>query len=267
MFSRRVPEALLCGVTVISSPSIAIKKIFPYVFLKKTREQLIVLVKYLLKNSEFRLEHNHNCRRTILQNHLYFNRMEKICNIINIKPPKYRTGVVNLYVTSNNQTNNHLLLSDIKKQTYDNIICNIEVMNSPIIINILKNLFYHKQLPDGKVDESIGFVCLFYPKSRYEANYVLDSILSYKYFKDIDIVGKACINTWEKNKIKLLYPELENRYTQHIHPHTVTISLAGDVDSRKKKLNYLRTILGDPNALKEDLKIYSSDKYNFIFVK
>lgn len=267
MFSRRVPEALLCGVSVISSPSIAIKKTFPHVFLKKTKEQLTTTVKYLLDNSEFRYEYNHNGRRAILQNHLYLNRMEKICNVINIPPPKYRTGVVNLYITSKNSTHNHLLLSDIKKQTYDNIICNIEVMNSPIIINVLKNLFYHRKLPDGKVDESIGFVCLFHPKSRYEGNYVLDSILSYKYFEDIDIVGKACINSWENDKIKLLYPELENRYTEYIHPHTVTISLSGDVSKREKKLNYLRTILGDPNAPKEDLKIYSSDKYNFIFIK
>jgi len=267
MFSRRVPEALLCGVTVISSPSISISKLFPHVFISYSKEHLSSTIKYLLQNSDFRNEHNHNGRREILQNHTYYTRMMKICKIINIKPPVYRNGVVNLYVTSDNITHNNLLISDIQKQTYENVVCNIEVTNSHLIINILKNLFFHRKLPDGTINETIGYVCLFNTKSRYESNYILDSILTYSYFKDIDVIGKACFNIWENSKINILYPELENRYTDLIHPHTVTISLFGDIEKKEKKLKYLRNILGDKNVAKENLKIYSSDRYNFVFVK
>lgn len=267
MFSRRVPEALLCGVSVISSPSISIKILFPHVFLKKSKEEVYMVINYLLKNSEYRYEHNHNARRHILLNHVYFNRMEQICKTINIIPPKFKTGVVNLYIPFDNINNNNLLINDIKKQTYENVVCTIEVMNNPLIINVLKNLFYYRKLPDGKIDESIGFICLFHSKSRYEPNYILDSILSYKYFNNIDIIGKACINSWENNKIKILNPELENRIVSNIHPHTITISLAGDINMREKKLNYLLNIIENKNTNIENLKIYSSDKYNFIYVK
>lgn len=267
MFSRRVPEALLCGATVISSPSISLKKLFPHVFFKKNKEEFIVLIKDLLKDSELRCEHNHNAKREILLKHIYFNRMVKICKVINIKPPEFKTGVVNLYLKSNNEMQDNLLLNDIKNQKYENMIANIDVTNSQDITDILKNLFYKRQLPNGETVSSLGFVCFFHPKSRYESNYIIDSLLSYHYFKDIDIIGKACIYSWENEKANLLYEELEHQYTNHVHPHTITISLAGDLKKREQKLNYLRNILGDVTAPKEDLKIYSSDRYNFIFLK
>ena len=267
MFSRRVPEALLCGVSVISSPSISIKLLFPHVFLKKTKEEVFMQINKLLKNSEDRYEYNHKARRHILLNHIYFNRMEQICKTINIIPPKFKMGVVNLYIPSNNVICNNILIDDIKKQTYENVVCTIEVMNNPLIINVLKNLFNYRKLPDGKINESIGFICLFHSKSRYEKDYILDSILSYKYFNNIDIIGKACINYWENNKIGILNPELENCLASNIHPHTITISLAGDINMREKKLNYLLNIIENKNTNSENLKIYSSDKYNFIYVK
>ena len=267
MFSRRVPEALLCGVTVISSPSMSLKQLFPHVFFKQNKQELFLLITQLLKNSEFRCEHNHNARREILLKHLYFNRMVQICKVINIKPPEFKTGVVNLYLTSNSAVQNNFLLKDIKKQQYENIVGNIEVTNSPVVLDVLKNLFYKRQLPNGEIVSSLGFVCFFHPKSRYEPNYIIDSLLSYHYFQDIDIIGKACIYSWENEKANLLYEELEHCYTEHVHPHTITISLAGDLKKREQKLNYLRNILGDTTVPKEDLKIYSSDRYNFIFVK
>lgn len=267
MFSRRVPEALLCGITVVTSPSLSISKLFPHVFISATSQRLETVIRNLLQNNEFRHEHNHNSRRNILQKHTYFNKMIQICKTIGIQPPKYKTGVINLYVTSDNSTHNHLLLSDIQKQTYNDVICNIEVSNNDVFMNVLKNLFLFRMLPDGNINENIGFVCVFHNKSRYEANYISDLISSYQYFKEIDIIGKACVNIWENDKLILNSPELEHVYTTNINPHTVSISLAGDVNKREKKLNYLKNVLYGTNLPLKNLKIYSSDRYNFVDIK
>ena len=259
MFSRRVPEALLCGISVISSPSVSIKLLFPHVFLKDKKEDVYKIIKYLLENSEYRYEHNHLCKRHILLHHIYLNRMVQICKIINIKPPIFKTNVVSIRFLSNNEKHNEILLDDLSKQTYQHIPIEMSIEN-------VKNIFYHRKLPDGTINEMIGFVCLFYPKSRYEPNYILDSILSYQYFESIDIIGKASINTWENNKIKLVHPELENNYTDKVHQHTITMSLAGNLEEREKKLHYLLNLIDDKYN-SDTLKIYSSDKYNFIYVK
>lgn len=267
MFSRRVPEALLCGITVVTSPSLSISRLFPHVFICYTREHLEKIIINLIKNNEFRDEHNHNGRRSILQYHTYFNKMKQICETIGIQPPKYKTGVINLYVTSSNQIHNQLLLDDIRQQNYSDVICNIEASNSEIFTKILNDLFFFRKLPDGSINNNIGFICLFYSGSRYESNYLLDMILSYQYFEDIDIIGKACINVWENNKIKLLSPDLEHRYTTNINPHTTTISLAGDFEKKEKKIKYLKNILNSSDTLVENLKIYSTDRYNFVYIK
>ena len=260
MFSRRVPEALLCGISVISSPSISIQTLFPHVFIKKTKQEVSNTIYTLLKNSEIRQEHNHIARRHILLNHLYSNRMNQICQTISIQPPSFKTGVVNLTLLSDNKEYNNLLLDDIKNQTYENIVCTLDNLEK----KTLKNLF-NRKLPDGKIDESIGFICLFHYKNRYEPNYILDSILSYKYFKKIDIIGKACYYSWD-NGVTVINPELENSICSSIHPHTITISLAGDNELREKKLNYLLGILENKNV-NHNLDIFSSDKYNFIYIK
>jgi len=43
--------------------------------------------------------------------------------------------------------------------------------------------------------------------------------------------------------------------------------LAGDGNKREKKLNYLKNILYGTDFPVENLKIYSSDRYNFVDIK
>lgn len=264
MYSRRVPEALLSGINVVSSPSLSISKIFPQVFICSTNSKFENIINYISKNKEFREENSHLARRNILKKHTYFNRIVKICKIINIKPPEYKTGVVNLYISSNNLKKKNILLDDIKNQSYQNILCNIEVSNDKYFEKIINQLFFDKILPNGVFNNNIGFIFLLYNGSRYEENYISDMVSSYQYFKNIDIIGKECFYSWKNNKIFLMNSQKENKYTNNVNKHTVSISLKGDKNNIQEKLNYLKNIINLKQNKVHNLKIYSTDKYNFI---
>lgn len=102
----------------------------------------------------------------------------------------------------------------------------------------------------------------------YASNYILDAVNIFRCV-DADIVGKASYFIYyEKyNSIGIMYPNASNVYSRYIAGSTLMIKKK--VFEKVKFRNL--SIAEDANFLKdcveEKIKIYSGDKYNYIYVR
>lgn len=268
MFSRRVPEALACGISVLSTPSKSLQSYFgPTMYFVRNRNDTTNKIVYLLRNSIVREQNNHNARRRILQRHTYFRRVQQICRFLSIPVPQKREGVVILRVVSDNKEKNQELALAMQKQTYPDIITIIplDLNKGERAIQLISDLFLHRQIEGVKFDR-IGFIAVVYPDNEYGADYILDNVLSYQYLPHTKVIGKASIFRRKGDLVEHLYPELEQRFTQFLHPATLVYSLAGSEDDRRKTLAHMRIMLGDMDVTNTDFDIhpYSVDSYSFI---
>ena len=251
MFARRVPEALICKTSVITTPSISIRKHFPGVFMKRTNAEVSNTILMLLRNNSFREKHNHVMMRNVLVSHTYFNRMVQICKTIKVKPPEYKLKVVVLY-------DDEKVNTFIKEQNYPNIVKSLKIND-----NVIDDIFINRKVEDKEI-EDLGFVVVMNSNYQYGKYYVTDSILSFQFNEHIDIIGKACY----LKKDKYINVNDENRFVNNISIGSMCISLKGDLDKRKEKLIFLKKVLKDKKIPdKHKMNILSIDRYNFMEMK
>jgi hypothetical protein len=265
MFARRVPEAIACGISVLSTPSKSLNTYFgPNLYFVKDRYQATGQILNLLQHDGARRQNNHNARRKVLQKHTYFNRIQQICRFLSIPIPQRRTGVAILRVVTSPEQGQKLY-TQMLKQTYPEVLVNIPLVltNVDETVNNLTDLFLNRRMKDKQLD-TLGFVAVVYPGNEYGVDYILDNILSYQYLPDTKVVGKASIYRRKGTFLEHMYPDLEQSFTEFLHPHTLVYSLAGSIQTREKTLNYLRHMLGDESVEKPKLTSYSVDSYSFI---
>lgn len=254
MFARRVPEALLCKTSVITSSSISIARYFPEVFIKNNRHDVTKTITTLLNNKAFRIKHNHTAMRNVLLQHTYFNRMVQICKTIDIKPPSYKLKVVILYFDNDNSSEK--LLLDIKHQNYPYIVKSYLKIDS---LDILDDIFINRKI-NNEVIEDLGFVSFMSSEYAYSENYITDSILSFQFNENIDIIGKGCYN----RENKYINVPLENRFTNNINMYSINVSLKGDESKRKEKLDFVKGIFNDKKISPgHNMNILSIDRFSF----
>lgn len=251
MFARRVPEALMCKTSVITTPSKSIQKHFPGVYMKRSRVDVANTILTLLNNHTFREEHNHVMMRNTLISHTYFNRMVQICKTIKMRPPEYKLKVVVLY-------DDEKVNLFIKEQNYPNIVKSVKISD-----DVINDIFIHRKVEE-KTFEDLGFVVIMNSNYQYGRYYVTDSILSFQFNEDIDIIGKACY----LKKGEYINIKEENRFVNNISLGSMCISLKGDENKRKEKLDFVKKVLRDKKIPdKHRINILSIDRFNFIEMK
>lgn len=266
MFSRRVPEALCCDITVLTSPSRSLKNLFgSNLYFVRDRQEATKKIEFLLRNPTIRKRNDHNARRKILQKHTYFNRLQQICQMISFPIPKLRRGVIIVRILSNHEELDQDLYDQMKDQTYPDIVDNIavDIDDYEQTFQTFQDLFIFRSVR-GYVFEEVGFVAIVHPNNQYGMDYILDGILSYQYLPDTRLIGKASIYTINDGELEHVYPELEQTYTKFIHPHTFIYTLKGSMSDNLVSLKHLLYNLGDQTLDEPDIPIYSVDSYSFI---
>jgi spore maturation protein CgeB len=257
MFSRRVPEALLCGTSVISFPSESIRNYFPGVYFCRNNIELLKIWNYFTTHPEHRKKNCHLSKRNILKNHTYFHRMKTICKVLSLPVPyqNNKTMVIKIYKKEKNE----LLEKDMREQTLSHSETSFFLNKEDVQEDVWNKLFFLISKKELK-EKNISFVAFVFPGSRYGKNYLLDNVLTFQYCKCF-VVGKA-----KNNLIK------ENCYVKsnQIHPHSIMVSLNGDKDVRKEIFLYicylLQNYLEEVNETKKKINLifYSGDCYNFV---
>jgi len=268
MFSRRVPEGIACGISIISSPSISLQSLFNGVHFVRSREETTQTVVSLIRNKETRERINHNLRRKVWQRHTYFHRVQQMCRMLEIPIPERREGVAILRVIHevNEMTDseNAKLYKEMRGQTYPHILANIPLLitEEENVLKTLKDLFLRRKI-DGRVLDNLGFVAFVYPRNRYGQDYILDSVMSYLYLPDVRVIGKGSVITRARSSLQKLHPENEQAFTTNLHPHTLIYSLKGDLRERANTLIHARGSLGE-NVSPVKIKSFSVDSFSFI---
>lgn len=264
MFSRRVPEALASGVTVLTVPSKSIRNHFPHnVYYSKNKKETINHLYQRIQNSGDVTEEIYHGIREVFLYHTYHTRLQKICKTIGINVPTYKKDIIVLLVSSPIKEVNEFMIDQLKNQKYVNItnIFMIDLKKPSFTLEIINNVISSENRP--------GFIGIVYSGNLYEKYYFIDLMQTFLYTKHVDIVGKGSIYFKKGVDINLLYPEMEHIYTNELHPHTLFVSLRGTDDDRDKRIRYLLRTFGHLQQKKEDdeqLIFYSGDKYNFLFV-
>jgi hypothetical protein len=270
MFSRRVPEALASGVTVLSVPSKSIKTHFSnnvyFSTDRKTTENTINKVLYADNRLEIAYD---GVRETLLYN-TYYHRLRQICKILKIPAPRRREGVVLVVIQSPEDEFNKFIEGQIRAQTYAHILGTlyIDLKNPEHTFDALYDLFIQRTLPYQETTcDELGFVAILYPGNLYEKNYITDLVLAACYTQSVDIIGKSCIYRQTlSGEPEILFEETEHRYDQELHPQTLLFSLAGDATDRKHRMNYLLQSFGFDTVQGKEMTTYSVDRYNFLYM-
>lgn len=284
-FARRIYELLACGIPVISSYNPGIENYFKdIVMISNSEEDTEKYLKKLLENKELRDKLSLLGQRRVFSNHTYEQRFNTLLNTIGLaKNSKKSKGVsIISYVDSDsiidnilgnfvsqNYTPKELILikgdktKDFKKwnkviKEHDDIVL-LRVPSHPSLGTAL-NLGIEKSKYD--------YISIFDSNSFYGANYLTDMMNTFIYSKAY-IAGKKTIYEYlvDNNRISLNNPEQEYRYTKSIGSSTFTFKkdLYNIVKFNDNHLNsYLSFI---QNCVDKDLKIYSSDRFNHVFIK
>lgn len=158
MFSLRVYDALACGSLVLSNESVGMEKIFPQVFVIRSREQLHEALDTPLEQLEARrLE---GIRQVFRQGTTY-EKMEQMLRSVGLCASckgNDRVGVI----LSDDIPDRALYLEQFEAQTYQNKI----LISSPA---------------DWQAIDSCGMIALWGADRRYERHYLEDMINAFKY--------------------------------------------------------------------------------------
>jgi spore maturation protein CgeB len=270
MFSRRVPEALACGVSVISSPDLSLRGIFgDSMDYSSDKTKTLRIVGRLLTQTRETKQRNHVTRRLILQKHTYFQRVQQICETLKIEVPQKKKGVAILYLPCQSQGVNRDHGKEIEKQNYSDVQLKIPLcFSGKEIERILRDLFLGR-IYNKKHHPRLGFVAITNPVNIYEENYITDQILSFHYLSsEIDMVGKASF--FSLPGTKQCFPELEQTKTSvnNLHPDTMVYSLACDPEKKEIMIAHVMHLMGvqcgkSADYFSDNLKAYSTDCYNF----
>lgn len=284
-FSRRVYELLACGVPVISSYNPGIINFFKdIVFISNSEEDTEKYIARLLNDKELRDRISLLGQREVFNNHTYEQRFKGLLNTLGLeKSEEVQEGVSVITYASSAVVLDNIL---------ENYICQnyspkelILIVESDLINLIKKNPFIRKcnnvillKFPNrysiGKVfnlavkNSKYNYISIFDENSYYAPNYLVDIINTLKY-TNANITGKNTIYKYLTNTKDVILndPKQEYKFTKYISNSTFTFKK--DIYTKIKFQDNSNDPYGSflKDCIKNGLKIYSSDRFNHVFIE
>lgn len=284
-FARRIYELLACGIPVISSYNPGIENYFKdIVMISNSEEDTEKYLKKLLENKELRDKLSLLGQRRVFNNHRYDQRFYSLLNTIGLVEDNGKLkgvsvitfidsdtavdNILNNFISQNYTPKELILIGEDKSMELFKRNKIFKKRDDMVILKVPSNTSLGKALNLGIVKSKYDYISIFDENSFYGANYLTDMMNTFKYSKAY-IAGKETFYEYliDSNRITLNNPEQEYRYTKSIGNSTFTFKkdLYNMVKFNDNLPNpYLSFI---QNCVDKDLKIYSSDRFNHIFIK
>lgn len=270
MFSRRVFEGLACGTPVVSSYSEGINHIFEDLVVASDDFQILRdELNRLTTDNEYYIEKQLLGIRSILREHTYQKRLEKILECIGIsfsctiKSVDVVVEVNNLEEVDkakqvyNSQTyKNKKLILLINKETNFSDVINNDITEKVIFVN--KDYYEVNQINLGKYITG-DYIAVLKLEDEYRSEYLEDLMLSINY-TEAEVIGKSCYI----NNAKQVINE-ENEYI-----YIDKLGYERSIIAREVALEYtyeeLKVLLDGKNTVLSNrgYRLFSIDRYNYI---
>lgn len=285
MFSRRVFEFLACGTNVISGYSLGIEEMFgDIVLMSSSSEETKQHIRELTYNTNTREKLSIQGIRRIIEMHSYTHRFNYIVDKLKISNTKELDKGVSIIsiLTDYKQMKN--IIDNYNQQKFSNkeliiVIKSNNIERSQIVDSLIdfKNIFIYKVRDNEDLSQCFNYgiskskkdyVALFDEYDYYGEHYLKDLINSFKYSK-AGVVGKASIFEYIMNTSQMTInsKNKEHSYSQKLFGTTLVIDknifLKGILFNKSE--NIYEQFLND--CKEKNIKIYSSDKYNYIKFK
>jgi len=286
MFSRRVFEILASSTHVLSTPSLGMQMMLPDgVTVVDTLDEANQAIKQLIEKTEYRERSAHLGYRNVMNNHTYAHRVELILEKIGINNHiEFVNPKISLITCTNRPDMLPNILRNFDRQLWDNkelnIIIDCEKKRFKQIVQEIhgRKDVHVKLVKPGLslgecfnlgIDQSNGdYIGKFDDDDLYGPQYLNDQMLAFNY-TNADIVGKLCSFMYhEKSKSTYLrFEKSRHRYSDLVLGPTFLFKrkVAEKVKmqnlSKGEDTNFLK------DCIKAGFKIYSTDPYNFVYVR
>lgn len=286
MFSRRVFELLACGTPVISTQSVGVQKMLgDFVKITHNYAETNEHIDVLLNDEEVRQKLAHTGYRYVHENHTYKHRLEYILGKLQIKDKSLLTQpLVSVVAATNRPEYLENCLENYTRQKYTHkellLVLNNNSYNLEEVRQKVSSLPNVKvfQVDEEKtlgeclnlgVDNSIGdYIAKFDDDDLYGSHFLGDMILPFSY-TNAAIVGKQTYYGYleSQNKLVVRFLGREHLYTKLVSGGTMVIKrqVFDRVRFPYKPFGTDTAFL--KSCAESELKIWSSDKYNFIQVR
>jgi spore maturation protein CgeB len=277
MFSRRVFELLACGTNVISGYAVGIEKLFAEVAsLCKTADETENFIRKLLNDSSLRDRLSLKGQREVFKHHTCKHRLAYILQLIGVKYIQEDLSGVTIITWVDKAEDLERNWSNFSRQIYNKkeiilIQRNSEMRIEKIANNInarilLANPYDTFEECVNKAIDSATYknISFFNPSGYYGVDFVGDLMNGFLYAK-ADVIGKHTYYTFAKDSKKLYITHGRNEYkfSSYINPYAMIMN--------KSALDKVKFIYRNNDAfisemqVETDVKMYSSDRFNYVF--
>lgn len=286
MFSRRVFEILASSTSVLSTPSEGMEKMLPDgITVVDTLEEANLAIKSLIENDIERNKGAHLGYRHVMNNHTYTHRIGNILDKLGIDS---NIGLSKPKISLITCTNRPEMISNIL-QNFDcqlwenkelNLIMDCDKKRFKQIAQELKdrdNIHLELVKPGLSLGECFNlgmrlskgkYIGKFDDDDLYGPHYLADQMLPFSY-TNADIVGKLCSFMYHEKSNSTYLRFKENRHKYGDLVLGPTFLFKREVAEKVKMQNLSRG--EDTNFLKDCIKagfkIYSTDPYNFVYMR
>lgn len=288
MFSRRVYEILASSTHVISTPSIGMEKLLPEgVKVVDDLADAEQALESLLSNAEEREKQSHLGYRNVLNNHTYTHRIGEILAQMDIEDPldKQDTPLISLITCTNRPSMIDNILENLNRQIWTNIehLLIIECDDDDDFEMVLEKASSDTRMRVIRVDSSMSlghcfnlgmeessgdYVAKFDDDDYYGPHYLSDQMLCFDY-TDADMVGKLCTYMYHEksDSTYLRFAENRHKYSDLILGPTFLFTREVADKVRMKDLSRGEDTQFLKDCINSGFKIYSTDPYNFVYVR
>lgn len=282
---QKIYDMLACGANIVSTYSPPIEVEFKHIIkLVHTKEDMDAWLNFLTLDDHLRGSLSLLGLRKIMQKHTYKNRLDSILKAMALSPAGEEYSGVSIIVSTNRPDCMDNIFSSYERQSYPVkeliVVLNNNHMN---IDNWNEKARHYNNVKVLQIDEckSLGeclnfavshthfdYISKFDDDDYYSPEYLGDLMDAFKY-TNADIVGKqsAYIYFEASKTLALTSKGMEHVYTNHLRGGTITF--------RKEVFNKVQfplislgeDVLFLENCMDKGMKIYSIDKYNYVYVR
>lgn len=284
MYSRRVYELLACGSNVITTRSLGIRMDFGSLIPMISEPEDEIIIKKMVESNEYRDRNSVKCIREIVEKHTYEKRFYKILDIMKLNYEKKQGNKVSVITCTNRGEYLENIINNYLQQTFKDkeliVIINKDSINLNEVkdrVKDLKNVYIYKLAENKTLGECINYavqkskneyIAKFDDDDYYAPNYLMDMMNVFK-FSDAEVVGKKSMYIYYEalKKLAIKYPENEHKYTDFVAGATLVFKreVFNKIQLESRNQGEDTSFLENCKAL--GIKIYTSDKYNFIALR
>ncbi len=275
MFSRRVFELLACGTSVISSYSLGIEELFPGLvkmcrYEADTRQYL----QELLYDEEYRDRLALQAQREVFGKHTYKHRLERMLDSIGFNSQKDVSPGVSIISICSSEDMLNQVMENYLRQNYSHkeliiILPNDEIClrawkqknhisQNIITLHLSVNTLTEEELYRALKIAKFPYVSFFNANDYYAPNFLVDLLYAFDY-TDAGVVGKCSYYSTIGDTLTINNAKLENQYVDYLWGSAIVVK-----KELFDRINYNCSSFFEYNCFSETIKLYATDRFNYI---